>query len=88
MHKVKITINPRDDKQKELLHFCQMISDQTRQNAGCSLSCMLQDKNCIVLDQKWKQFNLLEDYFLSDSFSALLGAMKFRSEERRVGKEC
>ena len=84
MHRVKITINPHDDKQKELLLFCQEIADQSRQKTGCSLSCILQDKNSIVLDQQWEHFNLLEDYFRSDPFSALLGAMKFLGKNYEV----
>lgn len=77
MHRVNITINPLDSKQKELLSFCQMITDQTRQRTGCSSSCVLLDKNHIILDQQWEHFTLLEDYFRSDPFSALLGAMRF-----------
>ena len=84
MHRVNITINPRDDKQKELLLFCQMITDQTRQKAGCSSSYLLQDKNHIIFDQQWEHFNLLEDYFRSDPFSALLGAMKFLGKNYEV----
>ena len=84
MHRVNITINPRDDKQKELLSFCQRITDQTRQKAGCSSSCLLLDKNHIILDQQWEYFNLLEDYFRSDPFSALLGAMKFLGKKYEV----
>jgi quinol monooxygenase YgiN len=84
MHRVNITINPRDDKQKELLLFCQMITDQTRQKAGCSSSCLLLDKSHIILDQQWEHFNLLEDYFRSDPFSALLGAMKFLGKNYAV----
>lgn len=84
MHRVNITINPRDAKQKELLCFCQMITDQTRQKAGCSSSCVLLDKNHIILDQQWEHFNLLEDYFRSDPFTALLGAMKFLGKNYEV----
>ncbi len=84
MHKVKITINPCDDKQKELLYFCRVITDQTLQKAGCSSSGVLLDKNHIILDQQWEHFNLLEDYFRSDPFTALLGAMKFLGKNYEV----
>ena len=84
MHRIKIIINPHNGKQKELSHFCQIITDQTRQKAGCSFSSILQDKNCIILDQQWEQFRLLEDYFRSDSFGALLGAMKFLGKNNEI----
>ncbi len=84
MHSVKITINPHNRKQKELLYFCQVITDQARQKDGCSSSGVLLDKNHIILDQQWEHFNLLEDYFRSDSFSALLGAIKFLGKNYEV----
>ena len=82
MEKLKITIHPHEIKRKELLNACQMIVDQTRKEAGCLDSRLLKgekDENGIILEQHWKQWHLLEDYFRSDHFSALLGAMKLLS---------
>ena len=56
-----------------------MIVDQTRKEAGCLDSRLLKgekDENGIILEQHWKQRHLLDGYFRSDHFSALLGAMK------------
>lgn len=79
MEKLKITFHPRENKRKELLNACQMIVDQTRKEAGCIDSCVLKgekDENGIILEQHWKQRHLLDGYFRSHHFSALLGAMK------------
>ena len=79
MEKLKITLHPHEIKRKELLNACQMIVELTRKEAGCVDSRLLKgekDENSIILEQHWKQRHLLEDYFRSDHFSALLGAMK------------
>ena len=57
-----------DDKRKELLRACRLITDETRQDND--------NKNIITLEQQWEQRSFLNDYFRSDHFSALLGAMK------------
>ena len=79
MEKLTITIRPHEIKRKELLNACQMIIDQTSKEAGCKYSRILdgvKDENAIILEQHWKQQHLLDGYFRSDHFSALLGAMK------------
>ena len=79
MEKLKITLHPHEIKRKELLNACQMIVELTRKEAGCVDSRLLKgekDENSIILEQHWKQRHLLEDYFRSDHFSALLGAIK------------
>ena len=82
MEKLEITIHPHKTKRKELVNACQMIVEQTRKEDGCIDSRLLKgekDENSIILEQHWKQRHLLEDYFRSDHFSALLGAMKLLS---------
>ena len=79
MEKLEITVRPHKTKRKELVNACQMIVEQTRKEAGCMDSRLLKgekDENGILLEQHWKQRYLLDDYFRSDHFSALLGAMK------------
>ena len=79
MEKLKITLHPHEIKRKEMLNACQMIVDQTRKEAGCLDSRLLKgekDENGIILEQHWKQRHLLDGYFRSDHFTALLGAMK------------
>jgi quinol monooxygenase YgiN len=79
MEKLEITVRPHKTKRKELVNACQMIVEQTRKEDGCIYSRLLKgekDENGIILEQHWKQRHLLEDYFRSDHFTALLGAMK------------
>ena len=89
MEVLQITIHARDDKRYELLRTCQLITDQALHKIGCKLSHLSQDsnsENIIILEQQWEQLSFLNDYFRSDQFSALLGAMKWlgRSYELRI----
>jgi quinol monooxygenase YgiN len=79
MEKFEITVHPYKTKRKELLNACQMIVEQTRKEDGCIDSRLLKgekDEEGIILEQHWKQRHLLDGYFRSDHFTALLGAMK------------
>ena len=87
MEKLKITVHPDKAKRKELINACQMIVDQTRKESGCMDSRLLKgekDENGIILEQHWKQRHLLDGYFRSDHFTALLGAMKFLAISHEV----
>ncbi|MCP4623168.1 MAG: antibiotic biosynthesis monooxygenase [bacterium] len=89
MEMLQITIHARDDKRNELLRTCRLITDQTRQETGCKSSQLSQDsdnENIIALQQQWEQWHSLNNYFRSDHFSALLGAMKWlgRTYEIRI----
>ena len=79
MEKLEITVRPHKTKRKELLNACQMIVEQTRKENGCIDSRLLKgemDENGIILEQHWKQRHMLDGYFRSGHFTALLGAMK------------
>ena len=89
MEMLQITIHARDNKQKELLRACRLIADQTREESGCKSSQLSQNndnENIITLEQQWEQRSFLNDYFRSDHFTVLLGAMKLlgRTYEIRV----
>ena len=89
MEMLQITIRARDDKRYELLRTCQLITEQALHEIGCKLSHLSQDsnnENIITLEQQWEQLSFLNDFFRSDHFSALLGAMKWlgRSYELRI----
>ncbi len=89
MEILQIYIQARDDKRKELLRTCRLITDQTRQESGCKSSRLFQEngnENIIRLEQQWEQQSTLDNYFKSDHFSALLGAMKWlgRTYEIRI----
>ena len=80
METLQITIRARDDKGDELLRTCQLIADQTLQESGCESSLHSQnkaDEGLINFEQKWKDRPSLINYFRSDYFTALLGAMKW-----------
>ena len=78
METLQIAIRARDDKRDELLRTCQLIADQTRQESGCESSLLSQNKDdegLINFEQNWEDRFLLINYFRSDYFTALLGAM-------------
>ena len=80
MEILQITISARDDKRDELLRTCQLISDQTLQESGCESSLTSQknaDEDLISVEQRWDHRSSLNNYFRSDHFTALLGAMKW-----------
>ena len=80
MEMLQISICARDDKRFELLRTCQLIVDQTLQESGCESSLLSQkkaDEGLINLEQKWDNKSSLNNYFRSDQFTALLGAMKW-----------
>ena len=84
-----ISVNARSRKRNELLSACRSITDQTRLESGCKSSQLSQDsdnENIIALEQQWEQQPSLDNYFRSDHFSALLGAMKWlgRTYEIRI----
>jgi quinol monooxygenase YgiN len=75
-----VKIRARVDKQSELLQRCQYIAKRTLQVPGCESSFLFQDSDkgdLITVKQQWNQRSLLNDYFRSDHFTALLGAMKW-----------
>ena len=80
MTTLRISIHARDKKRNELLSACRLITNQTRQETGCKDCKVSQDfnnENIITLDQRWEQLPSLNNYFRSDHFSALIGAMKW-----------
>ena len=87
MEMLQITIHARDDKRNELLRTCRLITDQTRQESGCKSSQLSQDsddENIIALEQQWEERSSLDNYFRSDHFSALLGAMEWLGQTYEV----
>ena len=80
MTTLRISIHARDEKRNELLSACRLITDQTRQETGCKdckVSLDINNENFITLDQQWEQWPSLNNYFRSDHFIALVGAMKW-----------
>lgn len=87
MKRFKIAIHAEQTKQKELLRICRMIVDETRQVAGCKECSQMEDKideNVIAIECQWQHRQQLNDYFRSDRFSVLLGAMKFLGKHYEI----
>jgi quinol monooxygenase YgiN len=87
MEHLDIIITARENKRTELLNACRMIFNQTRKYTGCAGCRMLEDEketNRIIVNQQWEQRQLLNNYFRSDHFSALLGAMKWLGEQYAI----
>lgn len=77
---LRILIHPLDDKRKELISACRLITDKTRQEKGCKKCNVYRDRvneNIITVEQHWEQWPTLNNYFRSNHFTALLGAMKW-----------
>jgi quinol monooxygenase YgiN len=87
MEELLIKIRARDDKQSELMQACQYIIKQTLQLPGCKSSLLIQDSDkgdLITIEQQWDQRSLLNDYFRSDHFTALVGAMKWLGQSFEI----
>ena len=87
MEELLIKIRARADKQRELLQRCQYIAEQTLQVPGCKSSFLFQNSDrgdLITIEQRWDRRSLLNDYFRSDHFTALLGAMKWLGESFKM----
>ena len=79
MEILQITIHARDNKVNELLRTCQLMSEEALQKIGCKRSHVSQAGrrgNVIVLEQQWEKSSVMKDFFRSDLFGALMGAMK------------
>lgn len=77
---LQASILAHDNKRNELMGACRLITDQTRNVKDCEKSNVYQDhanENIITVEQHWKQWPSMKNYFLSDHFTALLGAMKW-----------
>jgi len=76
---LRIRVHARDEKRNELMRTFQLIIDQAAREEGCTdwqLSQDSQNRNIFSMQQQWERWSLLNTYFGSDHFQALLGAMK------------
>ena len=82
-----ISVNAHSSKRNELLSACRLITDQTRQEKGC-LGCRLSqdidNENFINIEETWERRSYLDEHFRSDTFSALLGAVKLLGETHEI----
>lgn len=69
----------RPGKRHELLDTFRQIVEKTRPEKGCHECRLSQDidhENLIYLEEEWQDRSRLDEYFRSDIFGALLGAVK------------
>ena len=74
-----ITVNLRSNKYGEFLSALRFFTEKTRAKNGCRSCRIYQDMNndhLVGLEGTWEHRSDLEDYFCSDIFNALMGAMK------------
>ncbi len=79
MEILQITIHARDNKLNELLRTCHLMSEGALQKIGCKRSHVSQAGtrgNIIILEQQWEKSSVMNDFFRSDLFGALMGAIK------------
>lgn len=79
MESLKISIHYHQGKKKELFRTCQSIADHANKETECLQSRIeegSEDEKTILLTQIWQSWPVLNTYFSSDQFRALLGAMK------------
>ena len=82
-----ISVNARSNKRNELLSAYRLITDRTRQEEsclGCRLSQDIDNENVINIEETWENRLSLDEYFRSDIFSALLGAVKLLGENHKI----
>jgi len=87
MVNLTIKVNLKPSKRNELLSSCKLIVTQTLKKKGCinQRICQdLDDDSFIRLDTSWENRGLLDEYFRSDVFNALMGAVKFLGESHEV----
>ena len=86
MDNLLISIHCKTNKKGELLLVCMALAKDTGQIEGCTSSGVSQSKqdNLINLEQQWEHRAQLNDYFRSDLFSALIGAMKLLGENYEI----
>jgi quinol monooxygenase YgiN len=87
MESLQISIYTKKHKTYELLRVCFSISKDTRQIRGCHQSevrHIKENTGLIELVQQWEHRTYLDNYFRSDLFSALLGAMKWLGGEHKI----
>jgi quinol monooxygenase YgiN len=78
-----ITTHVKQGKRNELLSACKFIAEQTLKEKGCLSHQIYQDldeESLIKLTETWETRALLDEYFRSDIFKALTGALKLLGE--------
>ncbi len=82
-----VSATARSGKRHELLDTFRQIVEKTRPEKGCHDCRLSQDidhENLIYLEEVWEDRSHLDEYFRSDIFSALLGAIKLLGESHDI----
>lgn len=87
MQLIRIIIAVSTSNRNEMNNTCKMLADIIEKEAGC-MGCQvlsdINDKNCIIFEQKWETVHQSEDHFRTEYFSVLLGAMGFLSISHKI----
>ena len=82
-----ISVEVSSTKQSELLSAFQLFVDITSRESGCTDCRLLRDvdnENHLELEEKWTGRAELDAHFRTDTFSALLGAVKLLGENHEI----
>lgn len=82
-----LSVNAKLKKRIELLSACRLITEKTRKEKGCIACLLSQDidnENLIQIEEKWEHRSDLNKHVSSDTFSALLGALKLLGETHEI----
>ena len=83
MEKLLISVYCKKNKIQELHRLCISVQNETLRLEGCKWGIVSQSKeneNFISIEHQWLNRTELDDYFRSELFTALLGALKWLGE--------
>ncbi len=82
-----IEVNTQSGNHSELMSGLRFFIEKIRAEKGC-LNCQIyqdiNDENLINLKATWEQRSDLDEHFRSDTFSAMMGAMRLLSKTHEV----
>ena len=84
---VRITMNVRPEKRKEVMQTLPSMIEPTRQERGClgyHVFQNIEDKNSVSIIGEWETREDLDRHMRSDRFSILLGTKSLLKEKQRI----
>ncbi len=84
---ISICAYAKSVNRRELLSASRMIADKTRKKKDCLESRVMlgaDNEDFICVEQRWANHSSMQNYFRSDLFDALIGAMKMLSESWEI----
>jgi len=84
---LRITMNARPEKKKELMQTLLSMIEPTSKERGClsyEAFCDIEDKNIFSLVEAWENRDYLEHHLKSDRFGILLGTKSLLNEPLKI----